>query len=155
MLDIKYLRDNLETVETRLKTRGEALSLNDFRTLDARRRELLQQSEELKALRNRVSEEISRIKDKSQAQGSIAEMREVGQKIKGLDEELKGVEENLEQLLLTVPNIPHAGVPIGASEADNVEIRKWGEIPSFPFDPKPHWEIGEALGILDFERGAN
>src|SRR5512136_1205318 len=154
MLDIKYLRDNLETVEARLKTRGEALSLNDFRTLDARRRELLQQSEELKALRNRVSEEISRIKDKSQAQGPIAAMREVGQKIKGLDEELKGVEENLEQLLLTVPNIPHAGVPIGASEADNIEIRKWGELPSFTFAPKPHWEIGEALGILDFERGA-
>ncbi len=154
MLDIKYLRDNLESVEARLKTRGETLSLNDFRTLDARRRELLQQSEELKALRNRVSEEISRIKDKSQAQGPIAEMREVGQKIKGLDEELKGVEENLEQLLLTVPNIPHAAVPIGASEADNVEVRKWGEIPSFSFDPKPHWEIGEALGILDFEVGA-
>ncbi len=154
MLDIKYLRENLESAEARLKTRGEALSLNDFRALDARRRELLQQSEELKALRNRVSEEISRIKDKSQAQGSIAEMREVGQKIKGLDEELKGVEENLEQLLLTVPNIPNAGVPIGASEADNIEIRKWGELPSFSFDPKPHWEIGEALGILDFERGA-
>ena len=154
MLDVKYLRENLETVEARLKTRGEAVNLNDFRTLDTKRRELLQQSEELKALRNRTSEEISRIKDKNQAQGLIIEMREVGQRIKGLDDELKGVEEALEQFLLTVPNIPQASVPVGASEADNVEVRKWGEIPAFSFTPKPHWEIGENLGILDFERGA-
>jgi seryl-tRNA synthetase len=154
MLDSKFLRDNLETVEARLKTRGGTVDLCGFRTLEARRRELLRQSEELKALRNRVSEEISRIRDKSQAQGRIAEMREVGVRIKALDEELKGVEEALEQFLMTVPNIPSFSVPVGASEADNVEIRKWGEIPSFSFDPKPHWEIGEALGILDFERGA-
>ncbi len=154
MLDVKYLRENLEAVEARLKTRGEAVNLNGFRTLDAKRRELLQQSEDLKALRNRVSDEISRIKDKSQAQGAITEMREVGQKIKGLDEELKGVEEALDQLLMTMPNIPHAAVPVGTSEADNAEVRKWGEIPAFSFTPKPHWEIGEALGILDFERGA-
>ena len=154
MLDSKFLRDNLETVEARLKTRGGTVDLGGFRTLETRRRELLRQSEELKALRNRVSEEISRIRDKSQAQGRIAEMREVGVRIKALDEELKGVEEALEQFLMTVPNIPSSSVPVGASEADNVEIRKWGEIPSFSFAPKPHWEIGEALGILDFERGA-
>lgn len=154
MLDIKNLRDNLETVEARLKTRGEAVDLNGFRTLDTKRRELLQQSEELKALRNRTSDEISRIKDKSQAQGLITGMREVGQRIKKLDDELKGIEEALEQFLLTVPNIPQASVPVGASETDNVEVRKWGEIPAFSFIPKPHWEIGEALGILDFERGA-
>lgn len=154
MLDSKFLRDNLETVEARLKTRGGTVDLGGFRTLDARRRELLRQSEELKALRNRVSEEISRIRDKSQAQVQITEMREVGVRIKALDEELKGVEEELELFLLTVPNIPCFSVPVGASEADNVEIRKWGEIPAFSFSPKPHWEIGEALGILDFERGA-
>ena len=154
MLDSKFLRENLETVEARLKTRGGTVDLGGFRTLDARRRELLRQSEELKALRNRVSEEISRIRDKSQAQVQITEMREVGVRIKALDEELKWVEEELELFLLTVPNIPCASVPVGASEADNVEIRKWGEIPAFSFSPKPHWEIGEALGILDFERGA-
>jgi seryl-tRNA synthetase len=154
MLDSKFLRDNLETVDARLKTRGGTLDLSAFRELDSRRRELLQQSEELKALRNRVSDEISRIKDKSQAQAQITEMREVGGRIKALDEELKGIEEGLEQTLMTMPNIPNVNVPIGASEADNVEVKKWGEPPVFSFTPKPHWEIGEALGILDFERGA-
>jgi seryl-tRNA synthetase len=154
MLDSKYLRENLESVEERLKTRGGSLDLAGFRELDSRRRELLQRSEELKALRNRVSEEISRIKDKSQAQGQIAEMREVGARIKSLDEELKGIEEGLELFLLTIPNIPNVNVPFGSSENDNVEIRKWGEAPVFSFDPKPHWELGESLGILDFERGA-
>ena len=106
MLDSKFLRENLETVEARLKTRGGTVDLGGFRTLDTRRRELLRQSEELKALRNRVSEEISRIRDKSQAQVQIAEMREVGVRIRALDEELKGVDEELELFLLTVPNIP-------------------------------------------------
>ena len=154
MLDARYLRENLETVEARLKTRGAGVDLERFRQLDGSRRELLQQTETLKALRNKVSDEISRIKDKSQAQERIAEMREVSQRIKGLDEELKGVEEALENFLLTVPNIPFASTPVGTSEADNVEIRKWGEKPAFDFAPKPHWEIGESLDILDFERGA-
>ena len=154
MLDIKYLRENLELAETRLKTRGGAVDLSGFRALDEKRRGLLQNSEELKALRNRVSEEISRIRDKSQAQDRIAEMREVSQRIKALDEELKEVEEALVGFLLTVPNIPADVVPVGASEADNLVVRTWGEPAAFPFVPKPHWEIGEALGILDFERGA-
>jgi seryl-tRNA synthetase len=154
MLDSKFLRENLETVEARLKTRGGSLDLVGFRELDSKRRELLQKSEELKALRNRVSEEISRIKDKSQAKDRIAEMREVGATIKSLDEELKGIEEGLELFLLTIPNIPNENVPLGSSESDNVEIRKWGEPPAFPFAPKPHWDLGESLGILDFERGA-
>jgi len=154
MLDSKSLRDNLETVEARLKTRGGSLDLSGFRELDSRRRELLRQSEELKALRNRVSDEISKIKDKSQAQPQIAGMREVGVRIKSLDEELKGIEEGLEQFLMTMPNIPNEAVPIGVSEADNVEVRKWGEPPAFSFPAKPHWELGESLGILDFERGA-
>ena len=132
MLDSKFLRDNLETVEARLKTRGGTVDLGGFRTLETRRRELLRQSEELKALRNRVSEEISHIRDKSQAQGRIAEMREVGVRIKALDEELKGVEEALEQFLMTVPNIPSSSVPVGASEADNVEIRSGGKSRPFP-----------------------
>ncbi len=154
MLDVRYIRENLELVETRLKTRGTGIDLERFRQLDSQRRELLQQTETLKALRNKVSEEISRVKDKSQAQDRIAEMREVSQRVKGLDEELKGVEEALEYFLLTVPNIPSLATPVGASEADNVEVRVWGEKPRQDFTPKPHWEIGEDLDILDFERGA-
>lgn len=154
MLDVKYIRENLEEVEKRLGTRGESVNLSVFREHDDRRRELLQEGEKLKALRNKVSEEISRVKDKSQAQDRIVEMREVSQKIKGIDEELREVEDALQACLLTIPNIPHRTTPAGKSEADNIEIRKWGEIPSFGFDPRPHWEIGEALDILDFERGA-
>lgn len=154
MLDVKYIRENIEEVEARLRTRGESVDLAGFREYDRRRRELLQEGEKLKALRNTVSEEISRIKDKSQAQDRILEMREVSQKIKNIDEKLREVDESLQDCLLTIPNIPHRTTPVGKSESDNVEIRKWGEIHRFPFVPKPHWEIGEALDILDFERGA-
>ena len=154
MLDARYLRENIEEAEARLKTRGAAVDLGGFKALDGQRRTLLQTSEELKALRNRVSDEISRIKDKSQAQERIAEMREVSQRIKALDEELKGIEADLENVLLTVPNIPSAATPLGTSESDNVVVRTWGKPAALPFTAKPHWEIGEALGILDFERGA-
>ncbi len=154
MLDARFIRDNLAEVEARLKTRGGDIDLGGFRDLDARRRDLLQQSETLKALRNKVSDEISRIKDKSQAQDRIVEMREVSQRIKTLDEELRVAEEALDALLLTIPNVPSPTTPVGSSEADNVEVRVWGERPRFDFTPKPHWEIGEALGILDFECGA-
>ncbi len=154
MLDPKHLRENFESVEERLATRGSAVTLGKFRELDSRRRELLRESESLKAVRNAASEEISRIKDKSQAQPRIAEMREVSAKIKVLDEELRGVDDELQAVLLTIPNIPHESVPVGASEADNREVRKWGKPPRFGFTPKPHWEVGEGLGILDFERGA-
>jgi seryl-tRNA synthetase len=154
MLDAKYIRENLEAVEQRLKTRGETVDLSGFRLCDTRRRELLLESEALKALRNKVSDEISRIKDKSQAQDRITEMRDVSRRIKALDDDLKGIEEELQGYLLTIPNIPHATTPVGASEADNVEVRKWGTIPELSFIPKPHWEIGEGLDILDFERGA-
>ena len=154
MLDAKYIRENLEAVEQRLKTRGETVDLSGFRLCDTRRRELLLESESLKALRNKVSDEISRIKDKSQAQDRITEMRDVSRRIKALDDNLKGIEEELQGYLLTIPNIPHATTPVGASEADNVEVRKWGTIPELSFIPKPHWEIGEGLDILDFERGA-
>ena len=154
MLDVKYIRDNLEQVEAQLKKRGESVNLGSFREYDGRRRELLQEGEALKALRNKVSEEISRIKDKSQAQERIAEMREVSRKIKDIDDNLREIEEGLQSYMLTLPNIPHLTTPVGVSEADNVEIRKWGEIPAYSFSPKPHWEIGESLDILDFERGA-
>jgi seryl-tRNA synthetase len=115
---------------------------------------MLQEVEQLKAVRNRVSEEIARLADKSQAQERIREMREVSQRVKALDDDLKGVEEELNGLLLTIPNLPHVTTPVGVSEEDNLLVRSWGEPTSFTFTPRPHWEIGENLGILDFERGA-
>ncbi len=108
----------------------------------------------MKALRNRASEEIARSKDKSLVQERIAEMKEVSRRIKELDEVLSGVEEQLKMFLLTVPNFPALSTPLGKSEADNVEVRQWGSLPALDFTPKPHWEVGEALGILDFETGA-
>ena len=154
MLDIRFIRENLEEAETRLKSRGAGASLSGFRELDDRRRALLQETEHLKAFRNRVSDEISRVKDKSQVQGQIVEMREVSQRIKVLDDELRSMEESLEAFMLTVPNLPSAETPVGASEADNREVSRWGGIPEFSFQAKPHWEVGESLDILDFERGA-
>jgi len=153
MLDLKYLRDNLDEALKSLATRGEEVKLSAFIDLDRRRRELLGESESLKAEKNRVSAIIGKTKDKSQVQGEIASMKEVSARIKTLDDELKVVEENLQGLLLQIPNIPHEKSPVGTSEEENVEIKRWGEPTSFDFDPKPHWEIGEGLGILDFERG--
>lgn len=154
MLDMKFIRENLDEAERRLRTRGESCSLEGFRELDRKRLTLLKEGEALKALRNSVSDEIARTKDKSQAQDKILQMREVSQKIKGMDEELKQVDEELQNVLMTVPNLPHPATPLGKSESDNVEVRKWGTPGSFSFTPKPHWEIGEQLGILDFECGA-
>jgi seryl-tRNA synthetase len=154
MLDVKFIRDNLDQAEATLATRGGNVSLAGFRELDARRRKLLTESETLKALKNSVSDEISRVKDKSTVKDKIAEMKDVSAKIKTLDDELKTVEEEFGNLLMTVPNLPHATTPIGKSEDDNVVVRSWGVPPVFDFPVKAHWDIGEDLGILDFERGA-
>lgn len=126
MLDMRFIRENLDEAERRLRTRGGDSYLDGFRELDERRRALLRESESLKALRNAVSEEIARIKDKSQAQGKILEMREVSQRIKAMDEDLTQVDEELNRLLLMVPNLPDPATPVGASEQDNVELRSWG-----------------------------
>jgi seryl-tRNA synthetase len=154
MLDMKNIRENLDETERCLRTRGGDSYLDGFRELDEKRRTLLKEGEALKALRNSVSDEIGRTKDKSQVQDKILEMREVSQKIKGLDEELGQVDDQLNSFLLTVPNVPHPTTPIGTSESDNVLIRTWGEPQSLAFAAKPHWDLGEDLGILDFERGA-
>lgn len=156
MLDIKYLRNNLQEVKEKMKHRGEDLTdFGKFEELDKKRRELIVESEQLKSKRNEVSQQIAVLKrEKKDADHLIKEMKEVGERIKGLDEELKAVEEELEMLLLSIPNIPHESVPIGESEDDNVEVRKWGEVRTFDFEPLPHWEIADRLGILDFERAA-
>ncbi len=152
MLDLKFLRDNLDEVERRLATRGGAIDLGDFRALDDSRRALLSDAENLKAERNQVSALIGRTKDKSQVQGEIVRMKAVSTRIKELDEELRQVEENLKALLMTLPNLPEANCPLGQSEADNPELRTWGEPTQLGFEPKPHWDLGEDLGIIDFER---
>ncbi|MFC7440183.1 serine--tRNA ligase [Laceyella putida] len=156
MLDIKLLRSQLEDVKQRLETRGGDLtSLNAFVDLDQRRRELIQQTEQLKNQRNVVSKEIAeKKKRKEDAEAQILEMRRVGDEIKRLDEELRQLDEQMEGLLLTLPNVPHESVPVGASEEENVVVRAWGGIRETGFEVKPHWEIAEQLDILDFERAA-
>ena len=154
MLDMKLIRENFDAVDQRLQTRGGSSYLEGFRDLDGKRRTLMQANELLKAERNRVSDEIAKVKDKSLVQQQILEMRTVSQKIKEQDEELKQLDEELQGFLLTVPNLPDPSTPLGSSENDNVQVRTWGEPRQLDFPAKPHWEIGESLGILDFERAA-
>lgn len=156
MLDIKFLRANFEEVKNKLQHRGEDLTdLGKFEDLDVKRRELIVEAEQLKSKRNEVSQQVAALKrEKQDADHLIAEMREVGDKIKALDEELRTVEVELDQLLLSIPNIPHESVPVGETEDDNVEIRKWGEVREFDFEPKPHWDVATDLDLLDFERAS-
>jgi seryl-tRNA synthetase len=156
MLDIKYLRDNFAEVKDKLQHRGEDLSeLDRFGELDVKRRELIVETEKLKSKRNEVSQQVAVLKrEKKDADHLITEMREVGDKIKVLDEELKSVEGDLERILLGIPNIPHESVPVGSTEDDNIPIRHWGDKPQFNFQSKPHWDIADELDILDFERAA-
>ncbi len=154
MLDIKVLRANFAEVKEKLQHRGEDLTdLEKFEDLDQRRRDLIVEAEQLKSKRNEVSQQVAALKrEKADADHLILEMREVGDRIKVLDEELRSVEETLDLLLMSIPNIPHESVPIGDTEDENVEIRKWGQVREFEFVAKPHWDVADHLGILDFER---
>ncbi|PKM47369.1 MAG: serine--tRNA ligase [Firmicutes bacterium HGW-Firmicutes-8] len=155
MLDLKFVRTNPDKVKEALNKRGSAVGLDDFLALEEQRRQELVQVEQLKNRRNTVSEEIGRLKKQGQeAEAMVIEMRQVSQKIREMDEDLKEIEEKLSYTLLTIPNIPHESVPESLSEENNVEIRKWGAPKEFTFNPLPHWDIGEGLGILDFERAA-
>lgn len=156
MLDVKILRNDYARVEQALQNRGKSLEMiSDFLPLDEKRRELLQESEALKNRRNTVSAEVAkRKKNKEDADDLITEMREVGDRIKALDEEVRELEVKIDNLTMSIPNIPHSSVPIGASEDDNVEVRRIGEPRSFLFEPKAHWDIATDLDILDFEAGA-
>jgi seryl-tRNA synthetase len=154
MLDIKYLRDNFDAATKALATRSGSVDLSGFQQLDLQRRELLSEAELLKAEKNKVSALIGQTNDKSQVQSEILRMKEVSAQIKTLDDQLRLVEEQLSELLMGIPNIPHQLSPVGKSEDDNVEIRSWGVKPDFSFAGQAHWDIGEALGILDFERAS-
>jgi seryl-tRNA synthetase len=154
MLDSKFVRENPDKVAAALKNRGLDLSLDEFLALEKQRRELLAEVEALKSKRNTVSQEISRLKKTGAAADEmIAEMRAVGDRIALLDNKVKETEGGLEAILMNIPNVPHESVPVGADETANPEIRRWGTPPAFAFEPKAHWDIGEQLGILDFERG--
>ncbi|MBI4949808.1 MAG: serine--tRNA ligase [Deltaproteobacteria bacterium] len=153
MLDIKYLRDSLEEAEKRLASRSGAVDLSRFRALDAERRKLLGEAEALKARRNAVSEEIGKLKkEKKDASLLMKEMQDESARIKELDQKAAEADAELNNLLLVIPNLPHASVPLGKDSEDNPVARTWGKIPEFSFAPKEHTDIGEALGILDFER---
>ena len=155
MLDLKHLRENWDVVAKSLATRGGSFHLEQLKMVDGQRRELLGEVEQLKGARNKASQEIGRLqKNKEDASLLIKEMKEVSSRIKDLDPALSEIEEDLNLQLLTLPNIPHSDVPVGQSEEDNEEVKVWSQKPDFDFTPKPHWEVGESLGILDFERGA-
>ncbi|HWR30664.1 MAG TPA: serine--tRNA ligase [Negativicutes bacterium] len=154
MLDLKFVRDNLPIVEQSLQNRNATVDLSEFIGMDRKRRDLLIEVETLKSKRNTVSQEVSRLKKAGQdADALIVEMRGVGDRIAELDAEVKEIETKLTAILMYIPNIPHESVPVGADEESNPEVRRWGEPRKFDKAPLPHWEIGENLGILDFERG--
>lgn len=155
MLDIKFVRNNPDLVLEGLAKRGSDISLDEFLKLDAKRREKLVIVEQFKNTRNVVSQEVGKLKKAGQdAEVKQAEMRKVNQQIKDLDDEVRIIEEKLQEILLAIPNIPHESVPEGKDENDNQEIRRWGKPREFDFAPKPHWDLGEDLNILDFERGS-
>ena len=152
MLDMKLLRDNFDEVAKALEERNEEFDLSVFKEMDQRRRSLLTEVEEMKAMQNRVSKQIPQMKKEGKDTAQIfEEMKELSEKIKELDAEVSKVDADLSQWALTIPNIPHPSVPKGTSDEDNVEIRRFGEPPAFSFEPKPHWELGADLGILDAE----
>ena len=158
MLDMKVVREEPERVKQSILDRdmsAEVADIDGALEMDARRRALLVEVEDLKHQRNKASDEIVSLKKEGGDASAIVEkMRAISERIKELDGEVRDVEAEIGKLMLDVPNIPHESVPVGPDEESNVEVRRWGEKPGFTFKPKPHWEIGEALGILDFERGA-
>jgi len=155
MLDLGFVRDNLQLVKQKMRERGLRDSLEDFENLDRERRKLLTEAEALKARRNRLSEETASRKRQGQdASAQITESRELGAEINRRDERAKACDEQLRELLRNIPNIPHETVPVGDGPQHNQEVRRWGTPREFSFEPKAHWDLGQALGILDFERAA-
>ncbi|MCX5892994.1 MAG: serine--tRNA ligase [Deltaproteobacteria bacterium] len=157
MLDLKFVRDHLPEVEQAMQNRGAKISLDDFRLHDDERRRLLTMTEELRHQRNTLSQEIGQLMKAQKAD----EAQTLRTRVTVINEDIKDLEARAEQhdawvqdFLLTLPNLPHTSVPIGASSEDNPVVKTWGQAPGFDFEPRPHWELGEALGILDFERAA-
>jgi seryl-tRNA synthetase len=155
MLDLKFIRQNAETVARGIAAKRVEVSLDDLLRLDEERRSLLAESEKLKAERNAANLEIGGHKGAGRPDpGLIARLKDLSTKVKELDSRLQELELLIGQRLLTIPNLPHSSVPAGRSEADNVEVKRWGEPRQFAYEPRPHWEIGERLGLFDLPRGA-
>ncbi|MDD5434358.1 MAG: serine--tRNA ligase [Nitrospira sp.] len=156
MLSIELIRKDLKRVEEGLKKRGDKSDLSALLNLDEQRRATLKKMEELRFQRNNASDEIGKLKREGKpAEEILNQMKGVSEDIKKLEGEIALIENEERDILLILPNLPHESVPEGRDERENVEIRKWGDIPQFPFAPKPHWEIGEDLEIIDFERASN
>ncbi|MGB2853492.1 MAG: serine--tRNA ligase [Dehalococcoidia bacterium] len=151
MLSLQFIRENPDLVRDALDKRHDSAPIEEILSLDKQRRNLLAEVEALRARRNEVSKEIGKTGEKPPQ--LIEEMRHIGDRIKTLDEQVKSTDEQLNDLLLRVPNIPHPSVPEGMDESENRIVRSWGEAREFDFKPLPHWELGEKLGIIDFERG--
>jgi seryl-tRNA synthetase len=155
MLDPKFVRERPEEVRKLLGARGDSVDWEGLLKLDQERRALLAKVEDLRAQRRTASDRIADLKRRNQpADALIDDMKQVGDRLKLLEADLRECEQRLDNIVVDIPNIPDASVPPGEGATENVEIRRWGEAPSFTFSPKPHWEIGESLGILDFERAA-
>jgi seryl-tRNA synthetase len=155
MLDLNFVRDNLSVVEEKLRQRGlnPAEVLKDFSQVDAQRRQAITAAETMKAQRNQASEKISKLKKAGQdASTLIAETKQMREEIQELEKAAEEYDVRLREILAAIPNLPHASVPVGQTAEDNVEVRRWGTPPKFDFLPKPHWELGEQLGVLDLER---
>lgn len=154
MLDIALIRENPDVVREALRKRQmDTAAVDQVAELDVKRRGLLTEVETLKAERNRVSKEIGRMKEKDERDAKIAEMREVGDRISALDEQVRQVDVDLQALVAGIPNLPDARTPLGKDESENVVVRQHGEKPQFNFEPKPHWDLGTELDIIDFEEG--
>ncbi len=151
MIDIKLIREQADLARSGLEKRGDSYALDDIIELDGRYRNLLRQTEELRARHNEASKQLSKSKEKPPE--LIAEMRQLGEQISSLQQQTKEARANLDSLLLELPNIPHPSVPLGRGTDDNVVVRIWGKPKEFPFKPLPHWELGEKLGIIDFQQG--
>jgi seryl-tRNA synthetase len=155
MLDLNFVRDNLPLVEEKLRQRGmdPAAVLKDFREVDTSRRQAITEAETSKAQRNKASEEIAKLKKSGQdASAAMAQTKELRERISELEKTASDLDARLREILAGIPNLPHASVPVGHSTDDNVEVRRWGTSPKFDFTPKPHWDLGSDLGILDLER---
>jgi len=158
MLDLKFIRENVDKVRKMLQDRNTADSLDDLEELlqcDEERRVLLPEMEALRRRRNEASKEVASLKREGEdASELIEEQRVIRERIHEIEESIRTREKRLEEIALTIPNVPHSSVPVGEDPSANVVVRSWGEIPEFDFEPAPHWEVGEALGIIEFERAS-